>query len=112
MKIFLFGVAFGIIVLGAIGIALYFTLRRLFERASHRVADDIGRVLADLSAQAEATPFGRRATAAARTAAGGVTHLGAYAAAKGVSEAAARREFADSIERIAKIMDSAIRIPL
>ena len=86
-------------------------LRRLFERASNRVADDIGRVLADLSGRAAATPAGQHAAAAARTAAR-LSHLGAYAAAGGMSEDAARREFAQSIERIARIMDSAVRIPI
>ena len=112
MKWFVLGLVVGIIALGAIGLALYFVLRRVFERASHRVADEIGRVLADLSNRAAATPLGQRAAAARKPPMGGVTHLGAYAAASGMSEEAARREFAQTIERIARLMDSAIRIPL
>jgi hypothetical protein len=108
----LVGIALGMAALGAVGVAAYFVLRRAFERASHRVADDIGRVLAELSGRAAATPVGQRAAAAARAAAGGVTHMGAYAASKGMSEDAARREFAETIERIAKVMDSAIRLPI
>jgi Domain of unknown function (DUF4112) len=112
MTDFLIGVAVGVVALGAIGLALYFVLRRTFERASHRVADDIGNVLADLSGRAAGTPMGQRAEAAARAAAGGVTHLGAYAAAKGMSEEAARREFTETIERLARLMDNAVRLPI
>lgn len=108
---FVVGLVLGFAVLAAVAIAAYVVLRRLFERASNRVADDIGRVLADLSGRAVATPAGQHAAAAARTAAR-LSHLGAYAAAGGMSEDAARREFAQSIERIARIMDSAVRIPI
>ena len=96
------------------GVALggYVLLRRMFERASHRAADEMGRVLAELSGRAAASPIGQRTAAAAQAAAGRFTNLGAYAAAEGMSEDAARREFAQSIERIARIMDSAIKIPI
>ncbi len=90
----------------------YFVLRRLFERASHRVADDIGRVLAELSTRAAATPVGRRTATAARAASGRFTNLAAYAAANGMSEDEARREFSASIERTARIMDSAVNLPI
>ena len=109
---FLVGITVGIAVLGVAAIAAFFLLRRLFERASNRMADDIGRVLAELSGHAVATPAGRRAASATRAAAGRFTHLGAYAAAEGMSEEAARREFAESIERVARIMDSAFRLPI
>jgi hypothetical protein len=112
MEEFLFGIAVGVALLGAVGVVVYFVLRRAFERAAHRVADDIGDVLADISGRAAATPLGQRAGAAARAAAGGVTHLGAYAAATGISEDAARREFAQTIERIARMMDNAVRLPI
>lgn len=112
MTEFLLGLAIGMAVLGGLTIAAYVVLRRVFERASHRVADDIGRVLADLSGRAAQTPMGQRAAAAARAAAFGSTHLGAYAASRGMSEDAARREFAETIERIARIMDSAVRLPI
>ena len=49
-----------------VAMAAYVVLRRLFERASNRVADDIGRVLAELSGRAAATPAGQQAAAAAR----------------------------------------------
>ena len=106
------GLLVALIIVAAVGIAGYFILRRLFERSAHRVADEIGRLLADVSGRAAAAAGpGRRAPGA--TAAGGrFTNLGAYAAAHGMSEDAARREFADSIERLARIMDGAVKIPV
>ena len=104
------GVAFVIVAIG--GVAGYFVLRRLFERAAHRVADDIGRVLGNLSARAAATPPGQRSGAAARAATRGFTNLGAYAVTRGISEEEARREFSASIERTARVMDSAVRLPI
>jgi hypothetical protein len=112
MTEFLIGVTVGIAALTAAAIGTFFVLRPLFERTSHRMANDIGRVLAELSGRAVATPAGRRAGSATRVAAGRFTHLGAYAAAEGMSEEAARREFAESIERIGRIMDSAFRLPV
>ena len=112
MTDFLVGVALGIAALAVAAIAGFFILRRVFERASHRMADDIGRVLAELSGRAVATPAGRRAASATRATADRLTHLGAYAAAEGMSEEAARREFAQSIERIGRLMDSAFRLPV
>jgi hypothetical protein len=108
---FIVGLLVGFAVLAAVAIAAYVVLRRLFERAANRVADDLGKVLTELSTRAVATPAGQRAAGAAR-ASSGVTHMGAYAAAEGISEEAARRDFAQSIERIARIMDSAVRIPI
>jgi hypothetical protein len=109
---FLVGVLLGLGALAVAAIGAFFVLRRWFERASHKVADDIGRVLAELSGRAVATPAGRRAASATRAAAGRFTHLGAYAAAEGMSEEDARREFARTVERIAHIMDSAFRLPI
>jgi hypothetical protein len=108
---FLLGVAMGVAVLGGVAVAGYFVLRRLFERAAHRVADDIGDALAELSNRAAATRFGQR-TASATKAARRFTRLEAYAAAGGMSDETARREFTESIERIARNMDSAVRLPI
>ncbi|HUE90245.1 MAG TPA: DUF4112 domain-containing protein [Vicinamibacterales bacterium] len=108
---FLLGLAVALVIGGVLAVAGFFILRRLFERAAHRVADQIGRVLVDVSARAAASPAARGA-ARAHTAAGGFTNLGAYAAAHGMSEDAARQEFAESIERLARLMDGAIRIPV
>ena len=109
---FLLGILAGVVVLGVVGVGAYFVLRRMFERASGQAADQMGRIIAELTNRAVATPMGQRQAAAARTAAGRYTHLGAYAAAAGVSEDAARREFAESIERVARIMDSAVKLPI
>jgi hypothetical protein len=47
-----------------------------------------------------------------RAATGRFTNLGAYAAAHGMSEEEARRQFSLSIERTARIMDSAVTLPI
>jgi hypothetical protein len=109
---FLLGVLGAVIVIAVFAVVGYIVLRRVFERASHRAADEMGRVFAELSGRAAATPFGRRTGAAAQSAAAHFTNFGVYAAAEGISEDAARREFADSIERIARIMDTAVKVPI
>jgi hypothetical protein len=109
------GLAVALVILAAFGVAGYFVLRRLFERSAHRVADEIGRVLADVSGRAATARGGRRAPAASASASatgGRFTNLGAYAASRGMSEDAARQEFAESIERLARIMDGAIKVPV
>lgn len=107
---FLLGLVVALSVVAVLAVAGYVVLRRLFERSAHRVADEIGRVLADASGLA-ATRASRRGPGAA-TGGGRFTNLGAYAAAHGMSEDAARREFAESIERLARIMDGAVKIPI
>lgn len=101
-----------ILVVAGLGVAAFFILRRLFDRAADRVAERMGSVLGDIGARAANTRAGQTAAARARRAAGGYTHLGAYAAAQGISEDQARREFAQSIERLAWLMDGAVRIPV
>jgi hypothetical protein len=108
---FVLGVLVALLLIGVVGAAGFVVLRRMFERASHRAADEMGRLLVELSDRAVATPAGRRAEAAARAAAH-FTNFAAYAATHGMSEDAARREFAESIERLARVMDNAIRIPV
>ena len=112
MEQFVLGVLVALGVVAAVAGVGYVVLRRLFERASHRAADQMGQILVELSGRAAQTPLGRRTGAAAQAAAASFTNFGAYAAAAGISEDAARREFADSIERIARIMDSAVKIPI
>jgi hypothetical protein len=96
------------------GVALagYVILRRLFDRAADHVAKHMGRALDDIGKRAASTPVGQRSAAAARSAVGHLTNLGAYAATEGVTEDAARREFARSIEKLARIMDSAVNLPI
>jgi hypothetical protein len=109
---YLLGVLIGLAGLAAIGVAGYFVLRRMFERVADRVADQIGVTLAEVSGRAAATRAGQRTTAAARTVVSRWTNWDAYARAKGESPETARREFAESIERIARIMDAAVRLPV
>jgi uncharacterized protein DUF4112 len=101
-----------VLIVTGLGVAGFFILRRLFDRAADRIADRIGSVLGDIGARAANTRVGQNATARARRAAGGYTHLGAYAAANGISEDEARHEFSRSIERLAWLMDGAIRVPV
>jgi hypothetical protein len=109
---FLLGLGVALLVIAGVGIAAYFILRNAFEKASHRMADHIGRVLSELATAAATTRVGQQTETAARAAAGRFTHLGAYAAAEGISEDEARRQFAQSIERVARIMDSAVKLPI
>jgi hypothetical protein len=109
---FFLGVGVALVIVAALGVAGYAVLRRLFERSAHRVADEIGRVLADVSERAAAGRAHRAATGAAAAPGSRFTNLGAYAAAHGMSEDVARQEFAESIERLARLMDGAIKIPV
>jgi hypothetical protein len=102
----------GLLALAGVGVAAYFILRRMFDRAADRVSDHIGRVLAELVTKPSGTPAGRRTAAGARAAGGRWTHMGAYAATEGISEDQARRQFAQSIERTARLMDSAVTLPI
>jgi hypothetical protein len=105
-------IAVSVLLLAAVGIAGYFILRRLFERVADRVADHIGATLSDLAGRAVKTPAARGASSGSRAGTSRLTHLGAYARSAGVPEDAARREFVDSIERIARLMDGAVRLPI
>ena len=106
------GIGIGILLLAGIGVAGYFVLRRLFERTADRVADHIGDTLSDLAGRAAGPRTGRRPGAPAGAPVPHLTRLGAYARAGGVSEDAARQEFVESIERIALLMDGAVRLPV
>ena len=112
MSDFLLGVALALAVVIALAVAGYFILRRLFERTANRVADEIGAVLGGFAGRAVTTPAGRRSTARVPGATARFTNLGAYAAAHGISEDEARREFANSIERLARLMDGAVKVPV
>jgi hypothetical protein len=109
---FLLGLLAALLVVAVVAVVGYVLLRRWFERAARQAADQMGRVLEELSGRAAATPVGRRAGAATYAAASGFTNFAAYASSRGMSEDAARREFAESIERIARLMDSAVKIPI
>jgi hypothetical protein len=98
-----------VVVLGVVG---YFVLRRLFMRAADRMAHHIGVAISQVADVALSGRAGQVSATAARVAMGHLTHLGAYAAAEGLSEDAARAQFTRSIERVSKVMDSAIRLPI
>jgi hypothetical protein len=109
---FLVGFLIALLLLGVVGVAAYFVLRRIFERTSNRVADHIGDLVGRVAARAASTPMGQRGYASARNAAGHLTYMSAYAKAEGLSEDEARRQFSDSIERTARVMDAAFKLPV
>ena len=105
-------IALSVLIVAALGVAGYFILRKLFERVADRVADQIGATLADLAGRAIKPPTARHSTQGPRPGTERLSHLGAYARAEGLSEDGARREFIESIERIAQLMDGAVRLPV
>lgn len=100
-----------LVVIGIVGVAAYFVLRRMFERTAARVADDLGRVLAEVATRGRTAPSGVRSGVPPRRPSGPTSRFRAYAAAHGISEEQARREFAESIERLAHVMDAAVHVP-
>jgi Domain of unknown function (DUF4112) len=101
-----------LVALAILGVGGYFVLRKLFMRAADRMAHHIERVLSQLATVGLSGRTGQMSPAAARAAVGRLTHLGAYAAAEGLSEEAASAQFTRSIERVARLMDSAVKIPV
>jgi Domain of unknown function (DUF4112) len=101
-----------LIAVAILGVVGYFVLRKLFMRAADRMARHIDRALSQFATVGLSGRAGGVSAAAARAAVGRLTHLGAYAAAEGLSEDAARAQFTRSIERVARLMDSAIKIPV
>jgi hypothetical protein len=102
--------AIALVLLAAMAAFGFFVFRRLYTRAAEQMARQISDALVEMS-DAALDPRYAGAAAAARAAAGRFTNFAAYAAARGMSQDAARAEFTRSIERLARIMDSAIRIP-
>jgi hypothetical protein len=91
-------VALGVamLLLIACSVAAYVVLRWAFDRAADRAAEHLGRGLLVVTRRL-APPLSR---------------LGVYAAVENLSEDVARRQFSESIERTARIMDSAISVPV
>jgi hypothetical protein len=112
MSEFLAYLAIALVVVAILGVAGYVVLRRIFMRGADRMAHQIERALTEVATTAASDPRFAAVSAAARVATGRITHLGAYAAAQGVSEDVARAQFARSIERVARVMDSAIKLPV
>jgi Domain of unknown function (DUF4112) len=101
-----------LVLLVLVGTAAYVIFRRIYVRGAERMADHIGQTLTEMSAAPFTSPFAGAGAAAARVVSGRLSNFGAYAASQGLSEEAARAEFTRSIERVAKAMDYAIRIPV
>ena len=102
------------VAMAAVGIAGYFILRRLFVHAAEGMARHTAQALDQLVRVATSTRTGQAAAAAiaASLASGRLTHFAAYAAAEHIPEEVAREQFAQSIERVARRMDSAIKLPI
>jgi len=83
--------AFAVVI--AIGAAGYFVARWLFVRTAERMAREVDR---------------RVGAAAART----FTHVANYAAATGIPIDEANRFFGAHIDRLARLMDSAVKLPI
>ncbi len=98
--------------LAGVSVAGYFILRRVFIHTADRMSHHIGRALSQATEAAMTGPAGRLTASAAHVVSGHLTHLGAYAAAEGMTEEAARAQFARSIERVSRVMDSAIKLPI
>ena len=82
--------------------------------AADGIARHTAQALDQLARAATSTRAGQTAAAAvaASFATGRLTHLGAYAAAEHIPEEVAREQFAQSIERVARRMDSAVKLPI
>ena len=83
--------AFVIVVV--VSTAAFFVVRAVFVRTAEQVAQAIDRQVGGLAA-------------------GALTHLDAYARATRVDLAEADRRFGQHIDRFARLMDSAVRLPL
>jgi hypothetical protein len=109
MEALLLTILLAVAVVAGIGIAGYFVLRRIFLQTADRMSHHIATALTEIANSA----VGSRVSATAvRVATGHLTNLAAYAAAQGISEEAARAQFTRSIERLARTMDSAIKLPV
>src|SRR5918996_4548464 len=106
---FLLTLLIALLVLAGVGVAGYFILRRVFLHTADRTSHHIASALTEIANSAIGT---RVSTTAARVASGRLTNLGAYAAAQGMSEDAARAQFTRSIEKLSNTMDNAVRLPV
>lgn len=117
---FVAGVVVALLIVGVILVVLAYFGRRWFERTSTRIADDLGAVLADLMVPGGRAGRGVRpgtAGGAARARTSGPPHTRApgarpYRVSEPPMDDAARRELLASVERTARLMDSAVRVPV
>lgn len=97
----------------ALIVGLYFAARWLFMRAADRAAARIERLLNRVAVTPAAAAAGRVASFIAREAADRTpSGFARYARAKGMDEAAVRRDFQRTVERLARLMDTAVRLPV
>lgn len=81
------------VIVAVLSVAGFFVVRSVFIRTADRVSLTIDRRVGGMAA-------------------GALTHLAAYARATGVDLAEADRRFGQHIDRLARLMDSAVRLPL
>lgn len=96
-----------------VAIGLYFIVRALFMRATDRAARHLESLLIRAARSARAATAGRVATMAARRVAEQMpSGFARYAEAAGSDEQGARQEFQQTIERVARLMDSFVKLPI
>jgi Domain of unknown function (DUF4112) len=100
------------LVMGVAGVAIYLGLRALFLRAADHAVAHIDAALTELVDSPAAVSAGRVGSVLASRAVGVRTPWTRYTAAEGVDEARARQELWQSIDRVARLMDSAVRLPI
>jgi Domain of unknown function (DUF4112) len=81
------------VIVAVLSVAGFFVARALFIRTAEHVSRTIDRRVGGMAA-------------------GAITHLAAYARANGIDVSEADRRFGLYIDRFARLMDSAIRLPL
>ncbi|MFN2446317.1 MAG: DUF4112 domain-containing protein [Vicinamibacterales bacterium] len=102
-----------VVLFGAVAIASYFVLRVVFMRAADRATRHVEDVLTRVMRSPQAASAGRFATNVVREAASRpASGWARYARAEGVDQAGAQREFQESIERLARLMDSYVKVPI
>ena len=103
--------AVGLFAAGAVG--LYFFAQWFFTRAADRATRQFESALSTLAEYSRASTARRvGSNVTARPATDRSTGWARYAAAEGVDQAQARQQFQNHIERLARLMDSAIEVPI
>lgn len=93
LELFLFWLVVAFLIAVVVGVALYFVTRWLFMRTAERMARIVDRSVGAPAAHA-------------------LTRLARFAQANGIGIDDANRLFGAHIDRLAKIMDSAIKLPI
>jgi hypothetical protein len=93
LELLLFWLVVAFIIAIVLGVALYFVTRWLFMRSAQRMARVVDRSVGGAAAHA-------------------LTRLAAYAQARGIPLDDARSFFGAHVDRLARIMDSAVTLPI